>query len=136
MVLKFIFCVIIKIIDFWIFKQLMQKTYLFSLQIGMPQANALNFTGYMDTVLFLTISKPDIYHHRSLGKSATVFYLGDQKLTKLAADLPNLFYDRYPAYKYLATTFTTLPIVGKSTVSVYPADFRCICRRHSYLHSK
>jgi hypothetical protein len=26
----------------------MQKTYLFSLQIGMPQANALNSIGYMD----------------------------------------------------------------------------------------
>jgi hypothetical protein len=46
----------------------MQKTYLFSLQIGMPQANTLNFIGYTDTVLFPTIGKPDIYHHRSLGK--------------------------------------------------------------------
>jgi hypothetical protein len=81
----------------------MQKTYLFSLQIGMPHANALNFIGYTDTVLFLTICKPDIYHHRSLGKSATVFYPGYQKLPKLAADLPNLFCDRYPAYQYPAT---------------------------------
>jgi hypothetical protein len=81
----------------------MQKTYLFSLQIGMPQANALNFIGYTDTVLFLTISKPDIYHHRSLGKSATVFYPGDQKLPKLAAYFLNLFCDRYPAYQYPAT---------------------------------
>ncbi len=71
----------------------------------MPQANALNFIGYTDTVLFLTISKSDIYHHRSLGtgKSATVFYLGDQKLPKLAADLPNLCCDRYPADQYPAT---------------------------------
>jgi hypothetical protein len=60
----------------------------------MPLANALNFIGYTDTVLFLTIAKPDIYHHRSLGKSATVFYPGDQKLPKLDADLPNLFCDR------------------------------------------
>jgi hypothetical protein len=55
----------------------MQKTYLFSLQIGMPQANALNFIGYTDTVTdtvrFPTIGKPDIFHHRSLGKSATLF---------------------------------------------------------------
>jgi hypothetical protein len=56
----------------------MQKTYLFSLQIGMPQANALNSVGYTDTVLFLTIGKPDIYQLRSLGKLATVFYPGDQ----------------------------------------------------------
>jgi hypothetical protein len=56
----------------------MQKTYLFSLQIGMPQANALNFIGYTDTVLFLTIGKLDIYQLKSLGKLAAVFYPGDQ----------------------------------------------------------
>ncbi len=56
----------------------MQKTYLFSLQIGMPQANSLISIGYTDTVLFITIGKPDIYELRSLGKPATVFYLGDQ----------------------------------------------------------
>jgi hypothetical protein len=81
----------------------MQKTYLFSMQSGMPQANALKSIGYTDTVLFLTIGMPDIYQHRSLGKSATVSYPGNQKLPKLAADLPNLFCDRYPAYKYPAT---------------------------------
>ncbi len=53
----------------------MQKTYLVSLQIGMPQANALNSIGYTDTVLFLTNGKPDIYQFKSLGKSATVYYL-------------------------------------------------------------
>jgi hypothetical protein len=79
----------------------MQKTHLVSLQIGMPQANALNFIGYTNTVLFLTIGKPDIYHHRRLGKSATVSYPGDQKLPKLAADLPNLFCNRYPATVHL-----------------------------------
>jgi hypothetical protein len=51
---------VIDIIDFWFFKRLMQKTYLFSLQIGMPQANALNSIGYTDTVPFLTIGKPDV----------------------------------------------------------------------------
>jgi hypothetical protein len=51
----------------------MQKTYPFSLQIGMPQANPLNSIGYTDTVLFLTIGKPDIYQLKSIGKSATVF---------------------------------------------------------------
>ncbi len=61
------------------------------MQIGMPQANALKSIGYTDTILFLTIGKPDIYQHKSVGKSATVFYPGDQKLPKLAADLPNLF---------------------------------------------
>jgi hypothetical protein len=53
----------------------MQKTYLFSLQIEMPQANALNSIGYTDTVLFLTIGKPDIYQLKSLGKLATVFFI-------------------------------------------------------------
>jgi hypothetical protein len=53
----------------------MQKTYLFSLQIGMPQENALNSIGYTDTVPFLTNGKPDIYQLKSLGKSATVFFI-------------------------------------------------------------
>ncbi len=44
------------------------------MQIGMPQANALKSIGYMYTVLILTIGKPDIYQHKSLGKSATDFY--------------------------------------------------------------
>jgi hypothetical protein len=64
------------------------------MQTGMPQANALKSIRYMDIVLFLTIGKPDIYQHKSVGKSATVFYLGDQKLPKLSADLPYLFCDR------------------------------------------
>jgi hypothetical protein len=51
--------------------QLMQKTYLFSVHIGIPQANALKFIGCTGTVLFLTIGKPGIYQHKSLGKSAT-----------------------------------------------------------------
>jgi hypothetical protein len=58
--------------------QLMQKTYLFSMQIGMPQANALNFLGYKNTVLFLTTGKPDIYQHKSLGKLAADICPGDQ----------------------------------------------------------
>jgi hypothetical protein len=53
--------------------RLMQKIYLFSMQIGMPQANALKSIGYTDTVLFLTIGKPDIYQHKRVGKSATFF---------------------------------------------------------------
>jgi hypothetical protein len=56
----------------------MKKTYLFSVQIGMPLTNALNSIGYTDTELFQTISKLDIYHHKSLGKFATGFYPGDQ----------------------------------------------------------
>jgi hypothetical protein len=71
------------------------------MQIGMPQANALKSIGYTDTVLFLTIGKPDIYQHKILGKSATVFYPGDQELPKFAAKLPNLFCDKYPATVHL-----------------------------------
>ncbi len=58
------------------------------MQIGQPLTNELNSLGYTDTVLFLTIGKPDIYDHKSLGNSATDFYPGDQKILKLAADLP------------------------------------------------
>jgi hypothetical protein len=69
----------------------------------MPQANAWKSIGYIDPVLFLTTGKLDIYQHKSLGELATVFYLVDQKLPKLAADVPNLFCDKYPAYQYPAT---------------------------------
>jgi hypothetical protein len=51
----------------------MQKTYLFSMQIGMPQANILKSKGYTDTVIFLTSGKQEIYQHKSLGNLATVF---------------------------------------------------------------
>jgi hypothetical protein len=61
------------------------------MQIGIPQVNALKSIGYTGTILLLTIGKSNIYQHKSVGKSATVFYLGDQKLPKFAADLPNLF---------------------------------------------
>ncbi len=47
------------------------------MQTGMPQENVLESIGYMNKVLFLTIGKPDIYH-KSLGKSVTGFYPGDQ----------------------------------------------------------
>jgi hypothetical protein len=43
------------------------------MQSGMPQANSLKSIGYTDTVLFLTLGKPDIYPHRSFGKSAKFF---------------------------------------------------------------
>jgi hypothetical protein len=36
--------------------------------------NSLKSVGYTEAVLFLTISKSDIYQHKSLGKSATDFY--------------------------------------------------------------
>jgi hypothetical protein len=60
----------------------MQKTYLFSMQIGMPQENALKSIGYTDTVLFLTIGQPDIYQHKSLGKSQQ-FLSRRPKMTKI-----------------------------------------------------
>ncbi len=44
------------------------------MQTEMLQANALESLGYTDTVLFLTIDKPDIYQHKNLGKSATIFF--------------------------------------------------------------
>ncbi len=97
------------------------------MQIGMPQANALKSIGHTDTVLILTVGKPDIYQQKSLGKSATVFYPGDQKLPKLAAELPYLFCDKYPAYQYPATVH--LPYYQWSGKVLY-------CKRLSYLHKK
>ncbi len=69
----YIFCIIVKILNLNDYMWSMQKTYLFSMQIGMPQANALKSIGYMDKILFLTTDKPNIYQPKSLGKSATVF---------------------------------------------------------------
>jgi hypothetical protein len=60
------------------------KTYLFSEQIGMPLENVLKFIGYMDIVLFLTISNSDIYQPKSLGKSETDFYPSIRKPEKVA----------------------------------------------------
>jgi hypothetical protein len=51
---------------------------LFSLQIGMLE-NALNSIGYMDTILYLTIDKSDLYQHKSFDKSATNFYSNIRK---------------------------------------------------------
>ncbi len=48
------------------------------MQIGLLLGKTLISIEYTDSVLFLTIGKPDIYHHKSLGKSATNFYPGDQ----------------------------------------------------------
>jgi hypothetical protein len=65
----------------------MQKTNLFSLQIVMPQANALNSIGYTDTALFLTIGKSDIYQLKSLGKSARVFLSVLSIITEIGCQL-------------------------------------------------
>jgi hypothetical protein len=117
----------------------MQKTYLFSLQIGMPQANALNSVGYTDTVPFLTVGKLDIYLLKSLGKWATVLIR-----------VTNNYRNWLPTYLiFSAIEIRGLPISGdctfialprkrkrKSTVSVYPLDFRCINKQHTYLQRK
>jgi hypothetical protein len=73
MVYIFLYHIVVEILNVNYYLRLMRKNYLFSMQIGMPQANALKSIGYMDTVLFLTIGKPDIYQHKSVGKSATFF---------------------------------------------------------------
>jgi hypothetical protein len=54
----FISCIIVKILNPM---RLIQKTYLFSVQIEIPLENTLKSVGYTDTVLFLTIGKSDIY---------------------------------------------------------------------------
>jgi hypothetical protein len=78
----------------------MQKTYLFSVQIGMPQANALKSIGYTDTVgtycFLLLVTQISI--SIKVNASQQQFLSGCPKLPKLAADLPYLFCDRYPAY--------------------------------------
>ncbi len=53
----------------------------------MPPANALKSIGYTDTVLFLTIGKPDIYQHEGFGKSAAVFLSERPKITEIGCRL-------------------------------------------------
>jgi hypothetical protein len=60
------------------------KTYIFSEQIGMPLENVLKSIGYMDIVLFLTISNSDIFQPKRLGKSVTDFYPSIRKPEKVA----------------------------------------------------
>ncbi len=94
----------------------------------MPQANALNSIGYTYTVPFLTIGKPDIYLLKSLGKSATIFI----RVTNNSRNwLPTyLIFSVIDSGLPISDdcAFNALPIVGKSTVSVYPTDFGCICK--------
>jgi hypothetical protein len=49
---------------------LMQKIYLLSMKIEIPQTNALKSVGNTDTVLFLSIGNPD---KKNVDKSTTVY---------------------------------------------------------------
>jgi hypothetical protein len=75
------------------------------MQLGMPQATALKSTEKTDTALF----EPE--------------------------RVTNYFRNWLPTYLIFTAidirdcTFTALPIVGRSTVSMSPIDFRCICKR-------
>jgi hypothetical protein len=94
------------------------------MQIGMPQTNALKSIGYTDTVLFLTIGKPDIYQHKSLGKSATVFYPSILKSERVTNNYRN-WLPTYLIFSAIDIWLTNIQplyiyhiiIVGKSTVS-------------------
>ncbi len=77
MVLKFVCCAVIEIIDFQSIKWLCKNLSIFSANRN-TAGKALKSTGYMDTVLFLTIGKQDIYQLKSSVKSATVLYPDDQ----------------------------------------------------------
>ncbi len=70
-----------------------KKTFLFSVQIEMPLANALKSKGYTDKLLILTIGKSDIYQHKSLGKWKQIFIwvLENRKVT-------NKYWNCLPTY--------------------------------------
>ncbi len=73
MVLTFFCFVVTDIIDFFQFlKQLMQKSYLFSVNKN-AAGKCIKFYRIYGYSTFPTIGKPDIYLLKSLGKSATVF---------------------------------------------------------------
>jgi hypothetical protein len=108
------------------------------MQIGMPQANALKSIGYTDTVLFLSIGKPDIYQHKSL-ISRQQFFIR----------VTNNYRNWLPTYLIFSAIDIRLTNIWRlyiyritnsreeyGIVSVYPTDFRFICKWHSYLHRK
>jgi hypothetical protein len=101
----------------------MQKSYLFSMQIGMPQENALKSIGYTDIILFLTLGKPDIYQHKSY-VSRQQFFIGVIKNYQNWLPTYLIFSAKISGSPIFGDCiFTALPIVRKSTVSVYPTDF-------------
>jgi hypothetical protein len=74
-ILKFLCCVVIELFILKDPIRLMQKTYLFPVQIGKPLAKHLKSVGYTDTILLPTtgnavnvqspdIGKPDIYRRK------------------------------------------------------------------------
>ncbi len=72
------------------------------MKIGMPQANALKSIVYTDTVLFLTIGKLDIYEHKNVGKSATVFFIQVTKNHRNWRPTYLIFSAKISAYQYPA----------------------------------
>ncbi len=71
-IFKFLCRIVIEFFNLKDPTQLMQKTYLFPLQFGMPLAMHLKSVGYMDTVLFPTIGNavnvqsPDMVSQKSI----------------------------------------------------------------------
>ncbi len=104
MVYIFFCCIVVKTLDLKAPLWLMQKTYLFSEQICRNAAwkctkicgiyEYSTVSNYMNIVLFLTISKQDIYQPKSLSKSATNFYLNIRKPEKVA----NKYWNWLPTY--------------------------------------
>jgi hypothetical protein len=92
------------------------------MQIEMPQANELNSIGHTDTVLILTIGKPDIYQHKSLGKSATVFFI---RVTKN-------YRDWLPTYLIFSVIKIRLTNIRRLYIYRSTNDWEKYCIRISY----
>ncbi len=81
----------------------MQKSYLFLMKIGMPQANAFKSIGYTDTINRISISIKVYWNW------PPTYLIFSAKISGLPISGD--------------CTFTALLIVGKSTVSVYPTFY-------------
>jgi hypothetical protein len=121
MVYIFCCCIIVKILDLNAPLRLIQKTWLFSEQIGMSLANALKSVRYTDTVLFLTIVKLDIYQHKSFDKSAADFIR-----------VTNKYWNWLPTYLNLSVIDIPLTNIQQHNIFDLTNRWKIYCIRISY----
>ncbi len=97
-----------------------------------------------NTVLFLTIGKPYIYQHKSLGKSTTFFYPSVLKPERVTNNYKNWL----PTYLIFSAIDIQLANIQQHYLYCIANNqkeyclyisyiyIRCICKRKSYLHRK
>jgi hypothetical protein len=137
MVYIFFCCIVVKTLDLKAPLWLMQK----NLPVFWANRNAAwkctkiygiyeysTVSNYMNIVLFLTISKQDIYQPKSLGKSATNFYLNIWKPEKVA----NKYWNWLPTYLNYYVINIRLTNIRQQDYTVLTNRWKKFCIRISY----